>query len=229
MEFLTLLRKLVWQDRKQSPIKYFRATLVHILRKQGDCPVCLLCEERLKKFYWWYFYEKYGGPPWIIRVLKSNGFCNKHAWDMVEMKKKNQMSFVYGYLVRDALRKLEKMASQGDKSRKNIGPANICPICEEISTISTLWTQQLVEHLEDTEIKELYFGSSGLCMNHFYQTFYIASSKARLLLIQKQSSELNRLKDGLEQTRGTLADQSYGPDRDKIWVKVVEFFASKDL
>jgi hypothetical protein len=226
-----ILRKLGLQNKKdQSSSKFFKGTLVHMLRKQNDCPVCLFCEEELKKFYWWYFYDYYGEPPWVIRVLKSNGFCSKHAWGIVEMKKGNQMSFVYRYLVRDLLSKLEKMSSRIYKeSRGNIKPNDICPICEQISSISTLWTNQLVEHLKDLEIKELYFGSSGLCMKHFDQAFFFAAPNVCLILIEKQSMELNKLNRGLEELSSTLAGQAYKSEEVKGWIKALRLFAGREL
>lgn len=140
------------------------------------------------------------------------------------------MSFLYRYLVKDTLRKLEKIASQGYKdTREEIKPSNICPICGQISSTSTLWIQQLVKYLEDTEIKELYFGSSGLCMNHFDQALHFAPPNVGLTLIEKQLRELNRLSVDLEKCSSTLAEQPYEVEKEKAWIKAMGFFAGKEL
>lgn len=140
------------------------------------------------------------------------------------------MSFVYKYLVRNTLTKLEKMTSQKRKeSGENIKPTDICPVCEEITSTSTLWIQQLVEYLEDSEIQELYFGSSGLCMNHFDQAFNFASTKVALILIEKQARELNRLSVDLEKCSSTRAGQPYEVEKEKAWIIAMRFFAGKEL
>lgn len=230
MEVRTIFRKLGKQNGKKSSGKFFRGTLVDMLQKRGDCAVCLFCEEELKKFYWWYFYDYHGKPSWIIRVSESNGFCCRHGWDILKMKKASQMSFVYRYLVKDTLKKLEKMASQGYKeSRKYIKPTNICPICEQITDISTSWTRQLVKYLEDEEIKELYLSSSGLCMNHFDQAFFFASPNVCLILIEKQSREFKKLSSDLEEFSSALAEQICKPGEEKAYIRAIGLFTGRRL
>lgn len=232
-------------------------SLLEALRNDKDCPVCLLCEEDLRYFYRWYFIEYYHDTTWIDKTLNSRGFCNKHSWDLIRIGKNHEMSIVYEYLVKSALAKLERVSKELKKcesesrvskvirkitgkkllqrlqeAKKQLQPTEICPICKSISDTAAGWIQELLMDLEDERIKELYYNSQGLCMNHFNQALEFVSSESSEILIQKQAEVLRKLKSDIEEYwRKTDYRNSHEPkgEEQTAWIRAIKFFVGKEL
>jgi len=227
-------------------------SLVEALKNGKDCPVCLLCEEDLRHFYRWYFNEYYNDPVWIVKIMDSRGFCNKHSWDLIRMGEDHEMSLVYEYLVKATLVKLKRVSKElmkfeliksrigkimnnkhlKEAKRQLLQPAEICPICNSISERTTVWIENLLTDLKDEEIKGLYLNSYGLCMNHFSQAVESASPEVTEILIQKQAEVLKKLNSDLEEYSRKL-DYRYSQEpkgeEQTAWIKAIRFFAGRKL
>ena len=226
------------------------SSLLEALRNGKDCPVCLLCEEDLRSFYTWYFNEYYNDPVWILKILDSRGFCNKHSWDLICMGNDHHMSLVYEHLVKSTLVKLERLSKELKKfelrSRvkkiinkkhlqeitKQLQPDEVCPICRTIFDKTAIWIENLLANLNDDEINELYLMSYGLCINHFSQAFKSASPEVAELLIQKQVEVLRKLDSDLEECSRKL-DYRYSHEpkgeEQTAWIRAIKFFVGKEL
>lgn len=226
-------------------------SLVEALKNGRDCPLCLLCEEDLRHFYRWYFNEYYSDPVWIVKIIDSRGFCNKHSWDLIHMGKDHEMSLVYEYLVKAMLVKLRRVSRELKRfelirsrirkminskhlkeTKKRLQPTEICPVCNSISEKTAVWIENLLTDLKDEEIKGLYLKSYGLCMNHFSQAVESASPEVAEILIQKQAEVLRKLNSDLEEYSRKL-DYRYSHEpkgeEQTAWIRAIRFFAGKKL
>lgn len=211
----------------------------------------------LRYFYRWYFIECYHDTTWIYKTLNSRGFCNKHSWDLIRMGKGHEMSVVYEYLVKSALAKLERVSRELrkyepesgvnkvirkirgkkhlqslQKAKGQLQPTEICPICKSISDKAAEWIQNLLMDLEDEGIRELYYNSHGLCMNHFNQAIKFASPELAEILIQKQVEVLRKLSSDLEEY-WCKRDYRYlhepKGEEQTAWIRAIKFFVGKEL
>jgi hypothetical protein len=166
------------------------------------------------------------------------------------MKNAHQMSLVYEYLIKSTLVKLEDVSReltefehnskikkimntiQIQKIKKHYLPNKICPICNVISERVAGWIGNLLNGLMDEEIKQLYFESYGLCMNHFSQAIESATPEAAELMIQKQVEVLKKLNGDLEEYSRKL-DYRYSHEpmgeEQTAWIRATKFFVGKEL
>lgn len=225
-------------------------SLVEVLKTGEDCPVCYLCEEDLRNFFRWYFYEYYNDSAWTIKTMDSRGFCSKHSSESIRMGKEHEMSLVYEYVIKSTIvkfkrvsEKLKKFEPKNSRIRKVIDnkhlqeikkllrPTEVCPICDTVSKRSSRWIENLLTDLKDEEVKQLYLNSYGLCMNHFNRAIESASHQTAKILIQKQTEMLEKLNRDLEEySRKRDYRYSHEPkgEEQNAWIRAIRFFTGKD-
>ncbi|MCL5074224.1 MAG: DUF6062 family protein [Chloroflexi bacterium] len=211
------------------------------------CPICNLCAEDLRRFYFWYLNEYYGEGVWVGKIIQSGGFCPQHAWELVRYGDAYRISVVYQYLTRDTLAKLRQFLQElGEansrivpsqtkrrkalKRQDELPPSGTCPACENVATTARWGLRNLLLSLEDAEIAELYHHSSGLCMRHLWMALEIDEEAVLKEIVRDQIARLESLERELEdyfhKTNYRFRHEPRGEEQ-TAWLRAVELFAGQ--
>lgn len=224
-------------------IDYYTSTIL-LLKKDG-CPVCRQMEEHNKRYLFWLLNQNYYEPFNLNALIKSGGHCEKHGRELVEIGAKYVTGAMYHFLVKNALSKitwlLEKLdddaASKNKDSqkkkflkaaRKAFALRGQCPWCQSLADSAARDVKELVDGMAFPEIKELYRGSSGLCMKHFRLALNLAMPDAAAELCAKQLSSLGLLNEEFnEYFRKVDYRFSHEPkgSEQTAWLRAIDFFA----
>jgi hypothetical protein len=127
-----------------------------LLRPDG-CPVCRYAAEAGDRFLGWFALEAHADADMITRLCGSLGFCAVHTRGMlVQPGAAVRMTALYTYLLRAAARNLADGTS----------PSGRCLPCARDAEASDRALETLLTGLQETDLRERYRDSHGLCLPH---------------------------------------------------------------
>jgi hypothetical protein len=179
------------EERKRFEEKNFQAKKAEVeeLLKQEGCPICRSCNDALERQWFWFFSESYGEGNGVWQYINYYGFCEKHTVEIARRGPPWQKSAIYSWIINnklpeleEALRALEDKGSRGKKiirtnldlrgkKRKieSVKPKGSCLMCDLVKETAIARLTDLMKVLsQDSEVKELFRKSYGLCMTHFF-------------------------------------------------------------
>jgi hypothetical protein len=204
-------------------LPYF--SLLEALKGKG-CPICNLVKKYTYKFMDSFLYEGVNDSGLRKELRNSLGFCNKHAWQLYEFRDSLGISIIYEDLISEVIEKLEK-----DKKIKNLKANRKCPICKQEEEVEKRYMSVFIDSFDDTEIKNSYKDSFGLCLPHLLKLSVICKDKDIKSEILK--IELGKLKNLQKELKEFQRKQDYKYNKEKLgkekdsWIRAVEKLGGK--
>lgn len=152
-----------------------RDALEEALAQEG-CALCRISERSVRRALQHVLYDMVNDPGVRSQVRASLGYCNRHAWQMLDLRG-NALGLALLY--RDAVLELEEQLNtlKPSHSRTRIeklrdqgthatGPRRECPACKQQREIEDHHTSSLLHALADPAFVEKLEASDGLCRLH---------------------------------------------------------------
>ncbi|MBI3629931.1 MAG: hypothetical protein HY217_10225 [Candidatus Rokubacteria bacterium] len=157
--------------------------------RQPGCPVCRRLTEGGRRHLDAMLYEQVTDPDTRRRLRASWGFCNWHAWMLLEIPGAvSGAAIIYEDLTRVAierigrlrraaparagwlarLRRLGRPAAWSAAARRRHGRA-ACPVCLQCREAEERYAAAILEFVDDRELVRAYEVSHGLCAPHLLQ------------------------------------------------------------
>ncbi len=203
---------------KQKHILYYEFTEA---LKEGKCPVCAIIKKRRERYFDHVLSEQVNDIGFRKELRKTHGFCNFHAYKFYSYRKPLAASIIYEDLFLTELEFLEK--------DRTIPPNSNCIVCKIEKEAETEAMEILQKFLDDTEFKNIFLSSNGLCVPHYkkavmrfknlpewFKEFHIEQYKKIAKILHKYIDAQNV----------SLGDKRPALSRDEEleWKKAIEFF-----
>lgn len=162
-------------------IGYFR--LVDACARAG-CPVCRCVEEDGRRHLDAIMDEQVNDPDTRRRLHASRGFCNWHAWMLLEAPDaKSGAAIIYEDLIRVFLHRVRRLRDRAPSFRaralaglvrRRLAPAVVelqrrrkaCPVCAWCGEAETGYLLTLLRFIDDPQFARAYAKSEGICAPH---------------------------------------------------------------
>ena len=201
------------------------------LRKAKCCALCFLERKGMHQFFDGLLYEKVTDPGIRGALVKSAGFCPRHAHMLVGFGDGLGTAILYADQLKLRLQALRKFSSP-TRNRRVPQPflaqqENPCPACRREEQVRSGHVHTLIQGLTDPEMVEAFISSVGLCFPHFSLVTSRAEDPAvRSLLIRVQKEKLENLAASLKQFVDKhdyrRASEGFAEEKDS-WLRAVEF------
>ena len=168
------------------------------LCKVRCCAFCSLERKALSQFFDGLLYEKVTDPGIRGSLVKSGGFCPRHAYMLAGIGDALGTAILYQDQVKLRLEALEKMkvpvASRRALRKADRRGDRECPACRFEQRKQRAHAQTLLQGLSDQEMAEAFTASSGLCDLHFALVMNEEQhSEEKRILIDVQREKLKAL------------------------------------
>jgi len=155
--------------------------------KKEGCSICTLIKEGEYRYFDSLLYEFVNDQYVREGLRRSKGFCNYHAWRLLEVSNQiiGEGGAGIGIIYRDLL---DSFKSDLERLRKTVpvmrGRAlkalgekeELCPACELSREFEKGYLSTFVEHLEEDKFRTAYQRSDGLCRPHLTKLLRLAKS-----------------------------------------------------
>jgi uncharacterized Zn finger protein (UPF0148 family) len=201
------------------------------LRKSKCCAFCSLERRALHQFFDGLLYEKVTDPGIRSSLVRSGGFCPRHAHILAGFGDALGTAILYEDQVKLRLEALEKMKTPV-VSRRALHKSDrrghmVCPACRFEEKKQQAHAQTLLQGLSDPEMADAFASSPGLCFLHFTLVMNEEQhSEEKRILIEVQKEKLKTLLHQLKEFQGKQdyrrsAEES-SEEKDS-WQRAIEF------
>jgi hypothetical protein len=144
--------------------------------KQEGCPLCRLTQESTQRYLDAWKYEMFTDIGIREELRRSQGFCNTHTWQLVDMGATIQLAQAYRDILSDAAEQLEGKGSLAEaavhkgllqrwlEAKRERVP---CPACHYKEQALLRLISSLRQALLDASFYTQFAASNGLCLDHF--------------------------------------------------------------
>ena len=149
----------------QSSWDYQRLT--EACTREG-CILCRLAWEDTRRYLEAWKYEMFTNITVRQELRHSQGFCNDHTWQLVQMGASIQLAQAYRDVLSDAKEQLENEKST--RRQRWLEPKHShtpCPACRQKADAEARLIFALRQALLDPSFYIQFSASPGLCLNHF--------------------------------------------------------------
>ncbi len=217
----------MWSRRQRAAGRHISYYDLREACAREGCPVCRLAERASTRFLDMLSYENVNDPGVRARLRASRGLCNYHAWRFVdEFDDGLGVAITYRDILENLLRVLEAQtagvrrlgeALRGHRRRTaladSLAPARQCPACLQLEDAAGRYIDTLLAHLADTELREAYRASTGLCLPHLRQALSRSETVAEARLLTPPVAEhLDTLGSEIPADLGALAATLMGAE-----------------
>jgi hypothetical protein len=217
---------------------------------QPGCPVCRLAQRSVQSYLDILFYENVNDGGIRQRLRRSMGFCNLHAWQILETGVGDALgvSMIYHDILENVLRRLPRGDSYSASSPQGgllsslgllpkrlpelmnnaiqaLTPKAVCPACEQLEISTDIILSTFVESLDKEEFVQAFRSSSGLCLPHFRQSLERVRKEEHsqtLLAIEwnKLKNLSTELAEIIRKNDYRFREEEFGEERD-AWLRVI--------
>ncbi|HEY8345159.1 MAG TPA: DUF6062 family protein [Bacillota bacterium] len=207
---------------------------------QTGCPVCLLTRKALDSFAESILDEKISDHGFRDALVKSRGFCPKHAWRLQAEGNPLAHTLIYVHFLEELLLAGGCLPEIGDEPGDSAVPRDMkavlkklraeaaCPLCVYQEELEERYVRSLLNFLQDPGFSAKYAASSGVCRPHFLriQKMFCPRDIKRLIIkvffasAQALFLELEEIKRKADYR---FATEAAGTERD-AWVRVIGFW-----
>lgn len=177
----------------------------------GGCAICRLARRASDSYLHALIYEGVTDPALRERLRDARGPCYRHAWRLA-----NQRGAVLGTAIiyRDVINTLLKALEAAQeapaprfrlpgRSQPELGqqlaPAGQCPACHLERDAEQRTARILLQHVDDSDIRQAYITNGGLCLPHFREVLAYANGPASRSLGGWQAEAWRRLRTELDE------------------------------
>lgn len=221
--------------------------LIEAFSRPG-CALCRMTKHETHRFIDGILYESSTEPEVQNHVRASRGMCNRHAWQMLEIKQSllsvailyeqalDEVIDLLGGQLPTARGMLERLMSNENVLAARLEPDKPCMCCLHIEDFEKRHFDVLASNLDDDKFRDAYLQSDGLCLPHLIRVLRaVRDSRSADLLARTQREkwshlqvELNMFIDKHALHFGKNAIQEMGDEKDS-WRRVLALIAgSKD-
>jgi len=140
--------------------------------KETGCPVCFLVKKSIHKSMDDFLYESVNDSGVRQDIKASQGFCNRHAWQLQKFGDGFGHAIIYSDLMNIILKKFKEVDESMSVKEllKIISPGDtvkqICIFCSQEKDIEERYISIFWENFSDPEFSISYKNSFGLCLPH---------------------------------------------------------------
>jgi len=200
--------------------------VLEALKTSQECPLCHLEADAIQAYFDPVLYEAVNDPKLRSELIRSKGYCHRHAHFLAGMRDclgkaiiyQDQVQLFKELLTKKALIGLDRISEMNDKS--------ICPACRSQLTARRRYVQTLMEGLVTPEIKTTYQASPGVCMPHL--AILLESIKDPAIqnyLYETEERNLTglwgELQEFIRKNDYRYSDESFGEERDS-WSRAIQ-------
>jgi len=207
------------------------------LKEQG-CPVCFLVKKGTHKTMDDFLYESVNDPGLRQEIKASQGFCNRHAWQLQKFGDGFGQAIVYSDLMNIILNKLEAIGASFSvkemlkKILPGISKKHICMFCRQEGEVEERYISVFWESFSDPEFSVSYKNSFGLCLPHIVFAIKKCRNKEsskEFLEIEspKLSSLVEELKEFSRKHDYRFSNEKFGKEGDS-WIRAIEKLIGKE-
>jgi hypothetical protein len=195
--------------------------LVEILQPDR-CPLCFLIHDYGQTFLRNLLEESVTDPLTRSRLLKSRGFCRRHAWNAVGQTQALGMAVLYSHLLKDGLARIQRIPSVARFWKKQ--PP--CPVCEAEQEYENVQVRQFAAGWAQSETLRSAFETHGLlCLPHLGKILPRVKKRSYRYLLLKAAQNAMRpllkdLNEFLEKQDYHRSKEAMGPEWD-AWIRAV--------
>ena len=136
----------------------------HERMRDGECPICGLIQDRTKKSMDGFLYESVNDPLLRDKICKSGGFCNYHAYMLMDMGDPLAHALIYSDLLNGAIRNFQTPLL---KKQEGIFQSHSdCPFCLQAAECEEIYIRAFADSISDDDFKTRYIESGMLCLAH---------------------------------------------------------------
>lgn len=200
------------------------------LRKARHCALCSLERKAMHQFFDGLLYERVTDPGVRKALVKSAGFCPRHAHMLVGFGDGLGTAILYEDQLKLRLEALRKARSPLPRSRASRfseeREESLCPACQREGEMRSRHVQMLLKGLTDSEMLSAFESSVGLCFPHFALASEQApDSEVRRVLVRVQAENvkhlLAQLKEFIDKHDHRRTSEDYAEEKDS-WMRAVE-------
>jgi hypothetical protein len=205
--------------------------------KEG-CPLCFLVRKTTQRLMADFLYESVNDPGIREDIKASQGFCNRHAWQLQKFGDGLGQAIIYSDLMnavskelkeRDesvAIKELVKSISHRTTKKR------ICIFCRQEKDTEERYVSVFWESFDDLEFSLHYKNSFGLCLPHLAVALKKCKSKKfsnELVNIesQKLSNLIGELKEFMRKHDYRFSQEKFGKEGNS-WIRAVEKSTGKE-
>ena len=189
------------------------------------CPLCFLVHDYGQSYLRNLLEEGVTDPKTRDRLLKSRGFCRRHAWRAVAQAQSLGMSILYSHLLSDGLSKLKSLGGWFKKKSP-------CEVCGAEEAFEKIEAKQFAAAWTHSPQLRSAFAERGLfCLPHLEKTLGgIKKPGDRSLLLKTVEKALEPLfkdlNEFLEKQDYHRSKEAMGPEWD-AWIRAVRVVAGE--
>jgi hypothetical protein len=205
--------------------------------KEG-CPICFLVKKATHKSMDDFLYESVNDPGLRQEIKASQGFCNRHAWQLHKFGDGFGQAIVYSDLMNMILKKIEGIDESISLKEllKRISPGTtakqICMFCRQEKDAEERYISEFWEHFNDPEFSVTYKNSFGLCLPHIIFALKKCRNKKlskELIEIEmpKLSGLIEELKEFERKHDYRFSKEKFGKEGDS-WIRAIQKMTGKE-
>jgi hypothetical protein len=200
------------------------------LLKCVHCAFCFLESKAMHKYFDSLLYEKVNDPGLRDGLVRSQGFCPRHAHMLAGFGDGLGTALLYEDQIRLRLKTLVNIQAPRRKSRVlPSGPKDEaqCPACHSADQIRWRHIRTLIEGMQDPEMASALESSAGLCFPHLMIAVSATEDpEVREELIRMERKKMETLLAQLEKyvlkSDYGRTSEAFAEERDS-WMRAVEF------
>ncbi len=210
--------------------------------KIGGCFVCAVLSLRTERYLQFFLNEHVLDPNLRLRLISSQGFCNAHGWQLVQIATKMDealgVATIYEHLTEELRQQIQRalLSTSPIAASKLLQPQKRCPLCEHTESWERDTLASLLRALENPqtqkEAQKLYAQTGGLCLPHLRQGLLMTDDKnIATFLLQEEDARLQRLHINLAEFCRKhdyrFHDEPMSDDEKRSWLQAIETFVGK--
>lgn len=146
--------------------------VLEALRESRECPLCALESACMDRYFDGLLYERVNDPGLRKCLVRSRGYCSRHAHRLLECNDGLGTSILYRDQVRDFTDFFEDMAEHREALRTTQARMwtahESCPACRLQLDARQRHVQVLLEGLAEPEMRNAFQEGVGVCVPHFF-------------------------------------------------------------
>jgi len=199
---------------------------------ESGCPVCRISLELGRHYVDSILYEYVNDPGVRDEIRKSRGYCNEHAWWMLDVRGAGLGIAIFQRDVVQTVLELTEALPDGRNARqsaqellKRLQPTAECPVCAHRRTMEDFMLDTLLQHIGEEKLAAALAGSAGLCLPHFSRALERVDDADTLKqLVALQWRTLTELRDDLAEfirkNDYRFRDEGFGKEGDS-WRRAI--------
>ncbi|MFA3783437.1 DUF6062 family protein [Melioribacteraceae bacterium 4301-Me] len=204
---------------EEKHLSYFK--LIELFEEDG-CPICNGNKKEAYNYLDNLLYENVNDNKIRNQLRSSLGFCKEHSQLLIQINDSLGTAIIYNDLLSYFGKKL---TADHFKTFKKKEKCHVCKIVEE-ETLNNL--HLLISYSDDSEFKNAFEKSSGLCAEHLISLLFLCKNKDSMeyfIRFHKEKIEMMRknLEELIRKNDYRFRKEKITGEEGKSWIKAVNF------